>query len=89
MFVYELQIPDTARVVLREKTDRSMKGWHGIAVRKALRYKRVPEDVKEQLRQGNSIVGWANADQMRKELSREDFVVAARKVFKGMDNKHV
>lgn len=91
MFVYELEIPEIGRLgnpILREETDRSMKGWHGIAVRKALRYKRVPEEIKEHLRNGNSIVGWANSDELRAQNSPEDFLILVRKAYKGMDKKN-
>lgn len=89
MFVYQLQIPDTGKVVLQEETDRSMKGWHGIAVRKALRYRRTPEAIKKELREGNSIVGWANSDELQAVLSPEEFEKIVARAYRGMDKKSV
>lgn len=88
MFIYELQIPDTGKVILREETARSMKSWQVFAVRKALRYKRIPEKIKEELRNGNSIVGWANADELQAVVSTEDFEQLIKRAYKGMDKKN-
>lgn len=64
LFKYELQIIDTGETIFSEYSDRSMVGWQKITERRLLRDGRRSEAIKTAIKNCNTIVGWANYDEI-------------------------
>lgn len=85
MQTFELHIASTGELVKCEQTDRTLVSWQKRIEKKLLRYKRTPDRVKEAIRGGDTIAGWADSDEYRFLVSPAEFEQEIRRVFRGYD----